>query len=180
MIVKIRKRYPKDIKRIYSFDIVKPYRKVWYTVGGDMMDTTIRILLAEDDAQIREVVADYFLAKGEGRILLDCAKDGIEGRILTKQREYDLVLLDIMLPGMDGFSLCRNIREHSIVPIIFLTARGQEEDRLYGYSLGCDDYVVKSFSIAELFAKTKALLKRSKGMLAANVLCSGNIEHSYH
>lgn len=140
------------------------------------MDTTVRILLVEDDAQIREVVSDYFLAKGEGRILLDCAKDGIEGRILTKQREYDLVLLDIMLPGMDGFSLCRSIREHSIVPIIFLTARGQEEDRLYGYSLGCDDYVVKPFSIAELFAKTKALLKRSKGMLAANVLCSGNIE----
>lgn len=140
------------------------------------MDTTIRILLVEDDAQIREVVTDYFLAKGEGRILLDCAKDGIEGRILTKQREYDLVLLDIMLPGMDGFSLCRNIREHSIVPIIFLTARGQEEDRLYGYSLGCDDYVVKPFSIAELFAKTQALLKRSKGMLEANVLRSGDIE----
>lgn len=140
------------------------------------MDTTIRILLVEDDAQIREVVADYFLAKGEGRILLDCAKDGIEGRILTKQREYDLVLLDIMLPGMDGFSLCRSIREHSIVPIIFLTARGQEEDRLYGYSLGCDDYVVKPFSIAELFAKTQVLLKRSKGMLEANVLRSGDIE----
>lgn len=140
------------------------------------MDTTIRILLVEDDAQIREVVADYFLAKGEGRILLECAKDGIEGRMLTKQREYDLVLLDIMLPGMDGFSLCRNIREHSIVPIIFLTARGQEEDRLYGYSLGCDDYVVKPFSIAELFAKTQALLKRSKGMLEANVLRSGDIE----
>lgn len=134
------------------------------------MDTTVRILLVEDDAQIREVVIDYFLAKGGGKILMDSAKDGIEGKLLIGQREYDLVLLDIMLPGMDGFSLCRSIRKSSIVPIIFLTARGQEEDRLYGYSLGCDDYVVKPFSIAELFAKAQALLKRSKGMLGANVL----------
>lgn len=140
------------------------------------MDGTVRILLVEDDAQIREVVEDYFLAKGAGSIVLDCAGDGIEGELLTKRQEYDLVLLDIMLPGMDGFSLCRSIRKHSIVPIIFLTARGQEEDRLYGYSLGCDDYVVKPFSIAELFAKTQVLLKRSKGMLTANVLRAADIE----
>lgn len=140
------------------------------------MDETVRILLVEDDVQIREVVADYFLAKGEGRIVLDCAMDGIEGEILTARQEYDLVLLDIMLPGMDGFSLCRSIRRHSIVPIIFLTARGQEEDRLYGYSLGCDDYMVKPFSIAELFAKAQALLNRSKGMLKTNVLRVADIE----
>ncbi|MCM1495318.1 MAG: response regulator transcription factor [Bacteroides sp.] len=140
------------------------------------MDKRVRILLVEDDAQIREVITDYFLAKGAGRILLDCAEDGIEGGILAKRQDYDLVLLDIMLPGMDGFSLCRSIRQHSIVPIIFLTARGQEEDRLYGYSLGCDDYVVKPFSIAELFAKTQALLNRSKGMLRPAVLRAGSIE----
>lgn len=140
------------------------------------MDKAVRILLVEDDVQIREVIADYFLAKGAGSIVLDCAKDGIEGEILTKQRDYDLVLLDIMLPGMDGFSLCRSIRRQATVPIIFLTARGQEEDRLYGYSLGCDDYVVKPFSIAELFAKTQALLKRSRGMLNTNVLRVADIE----
>lgn len=140
------------------------------------MDKAVRILLVEDDVQIREVIADYFLAKGAGSIVLDCAKDGIEGEILTKQRDYDLVLLDIMLPGMDGFSLCRSIRRQATVPIIFLTARGQEEDRLYGYSLGCDDYVVKPFSIAELFAKTQALLKRSRGMLNTNVLRAADIE----
>lgn len=149
---------------------------VWCTFGGDRMDKTVRILLVEDDTQIREVVTDYFLAKGAGRLVLDCAKDGIEGEILTKQQEYDLVLLDIMLPGMDGFSLCRSIRRHSIVPIIFLTARGQEEDRLYGYSLGCDDYMVKPFFIAELYAKTQALLNRSKGLLRANVLQAAAIE----
>lgn len=140
------------------------------------MDKAVRILLVEDDVQIREVIADYFLAKGAGSIVLDCAKDGIEGEILTKQRDYDLVLLDIMLPGMDGFSLCRSIRRQATVPIIFLTARGQEEDRLYGYSLGCDDYVVKPFSIAELFAKTQALLKRSRGMLNTNILRAADIE----
>lgn len=140
------------------------------------MDKAVRILLVEDDVQIREVIADYFLAKGAGSIVLDCAKDGIEGEILTKQRDYDLVLLDIMLPGMDGFSLCRSIRRQATVPIIFLTARGQEEDRLYGYSLVCDDYVVKPFSIAELFAKTQALLKRSRGMLNTNVLRAADIE----
>lgn len=140
------------------------------------MDKAVRILLVEDDVQIREVIADYFLAKGAGSIVLDCAKDGIEGEILTRQRDYDLVLLDIMLPGMDGFSLCRSIRRQATVPIIFLTARGQEEDRLYGYSLGCDDYVVKPFSIAELFAKTQALLKRSRGMLNTNVLRAADIE----
>lgn len=139
------------------------------------MNDTVRILFVEDDAQIQEVVSDYFLAKGAGRIQMDCAADGIEGELLAKRRDYDLVLLDIMLPGMDGFSLCRSIRRHSIVPIIFLTARGQEEDKLYGYRLGCDDYMVKPFSIAELFAKTQALLKRAKGMQTTVVLQSGAI-----
>lgn len=140
------------------------------------MDKTVRILLVEDDVQIREIITDYFLAKGNGQLVLDSAKDGIEGEILAKQKDYDLVLLDIMLPGMDGFSLCRSIRRHSIVPIIFLTARGQEEDRLYGYSLGCDDYVVKPFFIAELFAKTQALLNRSRGIWETNVLQAAAIE----
>lgn len=170
-----------DISVRYSNTIPKcmacsTFYMVLSAVGGDRMDKTVRILLVEDDAQIREVVADYFLAKGAGKILLDCAQDGIEGEILTRQRDYDLVLLDIMLPSMDGFSLCRSIRKHSIVPIIFLTARGQEEDRLYGYSLGCDDYVVKPFFIAELFAKTQALLNRSSGMMKPEVLRVGRIE----
>lgn len=139
------------------------------------MNDTVRILFVEDDTQIQEVVNDYFLARGAGRIQMDCAADGIEGELLVKQRDYDLVLLDIMLPGMDGFFLCRSIRRHSIVPIIFLTARRQEEDKLYGYRLGCDDYMVKPFSVAELFAKTQALLERAKGMQATGVLQSGAI-----
>lgn len=133
------------------------------------------ILLVEDDAQIREIIGDYFSEKGEDLFLLDMAKDGDEGMEYIYEKEYDLVLLDIMLPGTDGFTLCRNIRKNSICPIIFLTARGREEDILYGYDLGCDDYIVKPFSLAELYAKVKAMIKRAKGMVASPVLACGSI-----
>lgn len=139
------------------------------------MKEQIRILLVEDDAQIREVIADYFHAKGAGRVTVECASDGMEGERLAGTGNYDLVLLDIMLPGMNGFQVCRSIREQSIVPIIFLTARGQEEDRLYGYSLGCDDYVVKPFSIAELYAKMQAVLKRTQGGMQTQWIQCGSI-----
>lgn len=133
------------------------------------------ILLVEDDAQIREIIGDYFSAKKDEKFILDMAKDGEEGMDYIYEREYDLVLLDIMLPGMDGFSLCRMIRRNSICPIIFLTARGREEDILYGYDLGCDDYIVKPFSLAELYAKVKAMIKRAKGMVGSLILTCGNI-----
>lgn len=131
------------------------------------------ILLVEDDAQIREVIEDYFQAKGQGEMELHIAGDGREGLAAVYEREYDLCLLDIMLPGADGFEICRAIRENSIVPIIFLTSRGREEDVLYGYHLGCDDYMVKPFSLAELYAKCQALIKRSKGLVACpEMVCS--------
>lgn len=133
------------------------------------------ILLVEDDAQIREVIEDYFQAKGQGEIELHIAGDGREGLVAVYEREYDLCLLDIMLPGADGFEICRAIRENSIVPIIFLTARGREEDVLYGYHLGCDDYMVKPFSLAELYAKCQALIKRSKGLVACPEMVCGEI-----
>lgn len=134
------------------------------------------ILLVEDDAQIREVIEDYFQAKGQGEMELHIAGDGREGLAAVYEREYDLCLLDIMLPGADGFEICRSIRENSIVPIIFLTARGREEDVLYGYHLGCDDYMVKPFSLAELYAKCQALIKRAKGMVATAEIVCGEIQ----
>lgn len=133
------------------------------------------ILLVEDDAQIREVIEDFFDAKSQGEMQLHIAKDGTEGLEAVYEREYDLCLLDIMLPGADGFEICRAIRENSIVPIIFLTARGREEDVLFGYHLGCDDYMVKPFSLAELYAKCQALIKRSKGMVASTQMVCGEI-----
>ena len=134
-----------------------------------------KILLVEDDWQIREVIEDFFSAKSQGQIELHIAKDGDEGMQAVYENEYDLCMLDVMLPGVSGFEICRAIRGSSIVPIIFLTARNQEEDKLYGYDLGCDDYIVKPFSLAELYAKVQALLKRAKGMVVSPELKCGNI-----
>ena len=87
----------------------------------------------------------------------------------------DLMLLDIMLPGMDGFAVCREMRRNSMVPILFLTARDSERDIMLGYDLGCDDYIVKPFSLATLYAKCKALIKRSKGTDSNGELVCGAI-----
>lgn len=134
-----------------------------------------RILLVEDDEQIREVITDYFSSK-DSVISVETASDGDEGLELIGCNEYDLIMLDVMLPGTDGFSLCRYIRANSSVPVLFLTARGREEDKLYGYDLGCDDYIVKPFSLAELYAKTNAMLKRSKGMTVSKTMTCGKID----
>ena len=135
-----------------------------------------RILLVEDDAQIRETVEDYFTGKEEDEIEIIYAKDGLEGMEAAIAAQFDLAILDIMLPGMDGFALCRELRRVSVVPIIFLTARGSEEDKLRGYLMGADDYVVKPFSLAVLYAKVKALIKREKGMVGSSVLQAGDIQ----
>lgn len=134
-----------------------------------------RILLVEDDEQIREAIEDYFTGKEEDEIQIICAKDGTEGMESAIEARFDLAILDIMLPGMDGFALCRKLRRVSVVPIIFLTARGSEEDKLRGYLMGADDYMVKPFSLAVLYAKVKALIKREKGMVGSPVLHVGDI-----
>lgn len=132
------------------------------------------ILLAEDDAQIRGIIADYFSEKSEGSIHLTCAENGTDALELLRTEEFDLVILDVMMPGIDGFSLCREIRSRSDVPVLFLTARAREEDLLYGYALGCDDYVIKPFSLAALLAKCQALLKRASGtVLIPELVCGG-------
>lgn len=133
-----------------------------------------RILLVEDDEQIREVITDYFSAQKDAPVV-ETAADGNAGLDCISENEYDLIMLDVMLPGIDGYSLCREIRSKSIVPVLFLTARGRENDILYGYSLGCDDYIVKPFSLAELYAKTTAMLKRASGMIMTSDLVCGKI-----
>lgn len=133
------------------------------------------VLLVEDDPQIREIAEDYITKKSGGQITLVTACDGDAGMEKILDGSFDLVLLDIMLPGMDGFSLCREIRRDSACPIIFLTAKSREEDMLYGYDLGCDDYIIKPFSLAALYAKINALLKRSKGLVGKELLHCGAI-----
>lgn len=135
-----------------------------------------RLLLVEDDNQIREVITDYIHAKGEGQYELVSAKDGREGLEKMETRDFDLIMLDVMLPGIDGFSLCRSFRQKSDAPVMFLTARTREEDRLYGYELGCDDYICKPFLLSELLAKIGALLKRSKGLVTNRELVCGRIK----
>lgn len=119
-----------------------------------------RILIAEDEEKLREILCDYFSSCGDAPIP---AKDGIEALSLAETMEFDGVLLDIMMPGLDGLSVCRSLRKSSEVPIIFLTALSDEEDKLLGYELGADDYVTKPFSMAVLHAKLTALINRSRG-----------------
>ena len=122
------------------------------------MDWTI--LIAEDEPRLREVVCDYFRSRGDHPVE---AADGAAALALAEEREFDGVLLDIMMPGLDGFTVCRSLRRRSDVPILFLTALSDEEDKLYGYELGADDYITKPFSLSVLYAKTAALIRRSRG-----------------
>ena len=132
-----------------------------------------RILIAEDEPKLREVVCDYFASKGAVPV---GAADGTAALELAETEAFDAVLLDIMMPGLDGFSVCRALRRRSDVPIIFLTALSDEEDKLYGYELGADDYVTKPFTLSVLYAKTAALVKRSRGnMRSGDRLEAGGI-----
>ena len=126
------------------------------------------ILVAEDEARLRTIIRDYFTAHG-----LTCAlaKDGEEALERLRERDYDAVLLDVLMPNLDGFAVCRAVREGSGVPILFLTALGGEKDVLRGYALGADDYVTKPFSLAVLLAKTEALIRRSRGGGAETLAC---------
>lgn len=126
------------------------------------------VLLAEDQAKLRNVVRDYFEAHDVG---CDLARDGAEALDLLRDHDYDVVLLDVLMPNLDGFSVCRILRKKSSVPVIFLTALGDEHSTLRGYDLGADDYVSKPFSLAVLLAKTQALIKRSRGGESGVLTC---------
>ena len=130
------------------------------------------VLLVEDEARIRDIVRDYFAAHG---MACDLARDGEEALDLLRDHDYDAILLDILMPRLDGFQVCAAVRQKSRVPILFLTALGSETDVLRGYALGCDDYVTKPFSLAVLLAKTRALIRRGRGVGAEGVLTCGAI-----
>lgn len=132
-----------------------------------------RVLIAEDESRLREVVCDYFISKGDVPIP---ASDGAMALHLATHGTFDAVLLDIMMPELDGFSVCKALRENSDVPIIILTALSDEEDKLFGYELGADDYVTKPFSLSVLYAKTMALIKRSRGTLRmGDIIFAGDL-----
>ncbi|MDF2522787.1 MAG: winged helix family two component transcriptional regulator [Clostridiales bacterium] len=118
----------------------------------------VRILIVDDEQRIREMIREYTSSEGFD---IDEAQDGAEALELFKQTQYSLVILDVMMPKMDGWSVCREIRKTSQVPVIMLTARGEEYDKLFGFELGVDDYMVKPFSPKELLARMKAIIRRS-------------------
>lgn len=126
-----------------------------------------RILIVEDEPLLLEILCDYFHAKGDTPIGVE---SGLKALKYLEGNQVDAMLLDIMMPELDGFSVCRAVRKDSDVPIIFLTALSDEDDKLRGYELGADDYVTKPYSMAVLYAKTKALIARSRG-----VMCTGGI-----
>lgn len=134
-----------------------------------------RLFIVEDNEQIRKMIRDYFTNGKSERFVINEASNGLEAYNMLQFEEYDLVLLDIMMPYMDGFALCKLIRKNSDVPIVFLTAKAMERDVLTGYDLGCDDYVTKPFSLATLYAKCIALLNRSKGTVVSKTICVGAI-----
>lgn len=133
-----------------------------------------RILVVEDEIKLRNVLKDYFSSKQD---VVYTAENGLKALELIEDEEFDAVLLDIMMPGLDGFSVCRALRKNSDVPIIFLTALSDEDDKLYGYELGADDYVTKPFSMSVLYAKISALIKRRRGnMLVGDILEAGELQ----
>ena len=132
------------------------------------------ILIVEDDDTVREALSAGLESEGYEVILSD---NGLDGLKQAKEEGPDLILLDLMLPEMDGLSVCRALRRDSDVPIIMLTARGTEMDKIVGLETGADDYVVKPFSLGELLARIRSLLRRTKNDKQENQmqLTSGDI-----
>jgi DNA-binding response OmpR family regulator len=129
-----------------------------------MVDTQGRVLLVEDDATVAEVVGRYLEAEG---FAVTTSGDGAAGLALALSDPPDLVVLDLMLPSLDGLEVCRRIRARLPVPVIILTAKAGEDERIAGLELGADDYVSKPFSPRELTARVKAVLRRAAGPLPA-------------
>jgi len=121
---------------------------------------SIKVLLVEDDVRLAQLTARYL--EGHG-VLVTTAGDGIEGQAEALRRQYDCIVLDLMLPGRDGIEVCRELRTRIDVPIIMVTARGEEADRVLGLEVGADDYVTKPFSPRELLARIRANVRRVRG-----------------
>ena len=136
---------------------------------------SFRLLIVEDSPELLEATGDFFREEGSGLWEVVTASDGNDALAKVNGESFDLMILDIMLPGASGFDICRAARKNSDCPIIFVTALGSENNILKGYETGCDDYVVKPFSLRHLYAKSLALLKRAKKSDAGDILRCGTI-----
>jgi DNA-binding response OmpR family regulator len=118
-----------------------------------------KLLIVDDERKIREVIREYAEFNGYAA---DEAEDGMTALGLCKLNDYDLIIIDIMMPKLDGYSACKEIKKIKDIPVIMLSARGEEYDKLFGFELGIDDYIVKPFSPKELMARVNAVLMRKK------------------
>ena len=118
-----------------------------------------KILVADDEQKIREVIKEY--AEYEGHTVYE-AVDGMQAGDMAKEQDFDIIIMDVMMPRLDGFSACKEIRKFKNTPILMLSARTEEYDKLFGFEMGVDDYVVKPFSPKEVLARINAIIKRNK------------------
>ena len=127
-------------------------------LGGD--EVNYKVLVVEDDKDIQELISEFLKSQ---QYEVDTADDGLQGASLFQKNRYDLVILDVMLPNLDGYSVCKMLRSKSKIPIIMLTALGEEKDHIKGFDLGVDDYIVKPFSFAIFIKRVEAVLRRVYG-----------------
>ncbi len=131
-----------------------------------------KILVIDDEPKIVEICQDYLKAAGFDVV---SAGDGLKGLSAARREKPDLVVLDLMMPGMDGLDVCRSLRRESNTPIIMLTARVEESDKLVGLELGADDYITKPFSPRELVARVRVVLRRASGDPASEIIRAGKV-----
>lgn len=132
----------------------------------------VRVLLIDDDVRLYELLASYLEQNG---VSVTCASDGARGLAALDGGVFDAVLLDVMMPGLDGLEVCKRIRTKSNIPILMLTARGDETDRVVGLELGADDYIAKPFSPRELLARLRAVLRRTSPETTSERVSAGSI-----
>lgn len=126
----------------------------------------MKVLVVDDEAKIRNVIKEY--AEFEG-YEIDEASDGMEAISKCKEQDYDIIIMDVMMPKLDGFSSIKEIKKIKDIPVIMLSARGEEYDKLFGFEIGVDDYVVKPFSPKELMARINAVITRTKANTNSNI-----------
>jgi DNA-binding response OmpR family regulator len=135
-----------------------------------------RIMVVDDDATVSDVVGRYLVRDGHQ---VDCVHDGYEALRRIEREPPDLIVLDLMLPGIDGLEVCRRIREHWPIPVVMLTALGEETNRVVGFETGADDYVTKPFSPRELALRVRSVLRRARGggmdVPSLSVICDGDL-----
>ena len=151
-------------------------------LGGDSMDQSIRILVVDDEPDIRRIIR--ILLEGRGYHVTEAPNGRLAVQAAQQDLELDLIILDIMMPGLNGYETCQKIRQLTNVPILFLSARTSDSDKLMGFSSGGDDYLAKPFSYTELLGRTRALIRRYRiyqgksptaGQSASNLLTCGDL-----